>query len=46
MIIGGLACWVFAIVALYIPYPNALFLMAAGGLLAWFIPACSSGDAT
>lgn len=38
MIIGGLACWVFAIVALYIPYPNALFLMAAGALLAWFIP--------
>src|SRR5580658_3798110 len=38
MIIGGLACWVLAIVALYVPYPNVLFLLAAGGLLAWFIP--------
>jgi hypothetical protein len=38
MIVGGLACWVFAVLALFIPYPNALFLMAAGALLAWFIP--------
>jgi hypothetical protein len=38
MIIGGLACWVFAIISLYIPNPNALFLMAGGALLAWFIP--------
>jgi len=38
MLIGGLACWGLAILALYIPYPNALFLMAAGALLAWFIP--------
>lgn len=38
MIIGGLACWVFAILALFIHYPNALFLMAAGALPAWFIP--------
>jgi hypothetical protein len=40
MIVGGLACWVFAILAVLIPipYPNALFLMAAGALLAWFIP--------
>jgi Flp pilus assembly protein TadB len=38
MIIGGLACWVFAVLAVFIPYPNALFLMATGALLAWFIP--------
>jgi hypothetical protein len=38
MIVGGLACWVLAILAVYIPYPNALFLMASGALLAWFIP--------
>jgi hypothetical protein len=38
MIIGGLACWGLAILAVYIPYPNALFLMAGGALLAWFIP--------
>jgi hypothetical protein len=38
MIIGGIACWVFAILALYIPDPDALFLMAGGALLAWFIP--------
>ena len=38
MIIGGVACLVFAILALYIPDPDALFLMAGGALLAWFIP--------
>ena len=38
MIIGGVACWALAILALYIPDPNALFLMAGGALLAWFIP--------
>jgi hypothetical protein len=38
MIFGGLACWAFAIVSLYVPYPNALFLLAGGALLAWFIP--------
>lgn len=38
MLLGGLACWVLAIAAIYVPYPNALFLMAAGALLAWFIP--------
>jgi hypothetical protein len=38
MIVGGLACWVLAVVSLYVPYPNALFLLAGGALLAWFIP--------
>jgi hypothetical protein len=38
MIFGGLACWVFAILTLYIAYPDPLFFMAGGALLAWFIP--------
>jgi hypothetical protein len=38
MIFGGLTCWVLAIVALYVRDHNALFLMAAGALVAWFIP--------
>ena len=38
MIVGGLACWILAVLAVYIPYPNVLFLMASGALLAWFIP--------
>jgi hypothetical protein len=38
MILGGLACWIFAILAVFIHYPDALFLMASGALLAWFIP--------
>jgi hypothetical protein len=38
MILGGLACWVLAIVTLFVPDYYALFLMAGGALLAWFIP--------
>lgn len=38
MIFGGLACWVFAILTVYIRYPDPLFFMAGGALLAWFIP--------
>ena len=38
MIIGGLACWVLAIVSLYVHYPYIMFLLAAGGAVAWFIP--------
>jgi hypothetical protein len=38
MIVGGLACWALALLALKVNYPNALFLMAGGALLAWFIP--------
>lgn len=45
MILGGLACWLFAILAVFIHYPNALFLLAAGALLAWFIPGCAFGHA-
>jgi hypothetical protein len=38
MIVGGLACWVFAVISLSVHNQNVLFLMAGGGLLAWFIP--------
>lgn len=38
MIIGGVACWVFAIIALYVRDPYALFLVGGGALVAWFIP--------
>ncbi|HTR29496.1 MAG TPA: hypothetical protein VMH27_09505 [Puia sp.] len=38
MIIGGIACWAFAILALFITGRNVFFLMAGGALLAWFIP--------
>ena len=38
MIVGGIACWVFAIISLYTPYPYVLLLVAGAALLAWFIP--------
>jgi hypothetical protein len=38
MLIGGIACWVLAVLSLYTPSPYIMFLMAAGGLVAWFIP--------
>jgi hypothetical protein len=38
MLLGGLACWVFAILSSFTPYPYVMLYMAAAGLLAWFIP--------
>jgi hypothetical protein len=38
MLIGGIACWVFAILSLFTPFPYLMFWLAAGGQLAWFIP--------
>ena len=38
MIIGGIACWVFAIAAMYVPFPYTMLLTAAAAQLAWFIP--------
>lgn len=38
MIIGGVACWVFAILALYTPYPYVNLYLAGSAQLAWFIP--------
>ncbi len=38
MVIGGIACWVFAVASIYISYPYSALLTAAGAQLAWFIP--------
>jgi hypothetical protein len=38
MIIGGIACWVFAIISMYIEFPYTMLLEAGAAQLAWFIP--------
>jgi hypothetical protein len=38
MIIGGIACWIFAVVSLYTPNHYMALLNAGAALLAWFIP--------
>lgn len=38
MIIGGIACWIFAIAAMYVAFPYTMLLTAAAAQLAWFIP--------
>ncbi len=38
MVIGGVACWIFAIVSVYVSYPYTMLLIAGAALLAWFIP--------
>lgn len=38
MIIGGLACWVFAICSLYTSWPYLILYNGAAAQLAWFIP--------
>lgn len=38
MIIGGLACWIFSILAVFAPFPYVILYLAASAQLAWFIP--------
>lgn len=38
MIIGGIACWILAIAALYTPYPYTMLYFVLAAQLAWFIP--------
>jgi uncharacterized membrane protein len=38
MVIGGIACWILAVVSLYCGYPYTLLCMTAAALIAWFIP--------
>ena len=38
MIVGGIACWVFAIISMYTIFPYAMLLTAAAAIIAWFIP--------
>lgn len=38
MVVGGIACWVFAVLSSLTPDPWKLLYLAAGSQLAWFIP--------
>ncbi len=38
MIIGGILCWLIAVISIYTSFGANLLLMAACGLFAWFIP--------
>ena len=38
MIFGGLCCWALSIISVYTSEENDMLLMAASGLVAWFIP--------
>ena len=38
MIVGGVACWLLAIGAMYLAFPYTMLLTAAAAQLAWFIP--------
>jgi hypothetical protein len=38
MVIGGIACWVLAILSTFTPYPWSMLHLAAAAQLAWFIP--------
>jgi hypothetical protein len=38
MIVGGIACWILAILSTFTPFPYEMLYLAAGAQLAWFIP--------
>ena len=38
MIIGGIACWILAILSTFAHFPYEMLYLAAGSQLAWFIP--------
>jgi len=38
MVIGGIICWILALISLRIGYPYTLLCITAGALSAWFIP--------
>jgi hypothetical protein len=38
MIVGGIACWILAILCTFTPFPYEMLCLAAGAQLAWFIP--------
>ncbi len=38
MLAGGVACWAFAVLSLYVGYPYTLLCITGGALIAWFIP--------
>jgi hypothetical protein len=38
MIIGGIVCWLFAIICFYVQFPYIMLYTAAAAIIAWFIP--------
>ncbi|HWB94529.1 MAG TPA: hypothetical protein VG605_21890 [Puia sp.] len=38
MVIGGIICWILALISLRIGYPYTLLCITAGAVSAWFIP--------
>lgn len=38
LVAGGIACWLFSIIAMYIPYDYQLVLLSAAVIIAWIIP--------
>jgi hypothetical protein len=38
MLLGGIACWVLAIVSLFLAFPYTVLCITAAAQLAWFIP--------
>ncbi len=38
MIVGGIACWVLAVLSIFSLFPYQMLYLAAGAQLAWFIP--------
>lgn len=38
MVIGGIICWLFAVICFYIQFPYIMLFTAAAALSAWFIP--------
>ncbi len=38
MIIGGIACWVLALISMYVSFPVSMLLGAVAAIVAWLIP--------
>lgn len=38
MLVGGVACWVLAVISHYTPFPYVLLCITVAALVAWFIP--------
>jgi hypothetical protein len=38
MIIGGIGCWIIAIISMYVELPYTMLLTAVAAIIAWFIP--------
>ncbi len=38
MTLGGIACWIIAIITIYVNFPYTMLLTALAAIVAWFIP--------